>query len=73
MSKFEKKWWFIAPVSLVSTMLTMLLMHSAGMWPAKGMAQWTVYFFCLLGVWKSMSFLAWLTILFAWPSSKALD
>lgn len=73
MSQLERKWWFILPVSLLSTMLTMFLTHGAGIWPAEGLAQWIVYCFCLLGIWKSVSFVGWLIVLFAKPASRALD
>ena len=73
MAQVEKKWWFILPVSMISTMLTIFLLRSAGAWPADGLAHWLVYFFCLLGIWKAVSFLGWLIVLFAKPSSTALD
>lgn len=73
MSKLEKKWWFILPVSLLSAMLASLLTRSAGIWPADGAAQWLVYFLCLAALWKTISFLGYLIILFAAPTSKALD
>lgn len=73
MSQLERKWWFILPVIVISTMLTIFLLRSADAWPAENLARWIVYFFCLLGIWKSVSFVGWLIVLFARPTSRALD
>jgi hypothetical protein len=73
MSTLEKKWWFIALASLLSVLLTLSLMRSAGVWPAQGMAQWVIYFFCFAGIWKCLSFLGWLIVLLVSPSRKALQ
>ena len=73
MSRLEKNGWFIAAVSSVTAVLTILLLHGAALWPARGVEQWVVYFFCFAGIWRCISFLGWLIVLIAAPSSKVLN
>lgn len=73
MSKLEKKWWFAAPVTFISAILTILLLNGAGVWPASGAAQWAVYFLCFVGLQRSVAFLGWLAFLVAAPTHKALN
>lgn len=73
MSNLEKKWWFTGIMAFFSSILAISLLKSAGIWPVSGFAQWLIYFICMVGCWRSLSFLAWLILLLAAPKSKALD
>jgi hypothetical protein len=75
MDKLEKKLWFVALVSLLSTLVTLYLTESAGL-PLPGdmnVSQGILYFLCLGACWKVFSFSGWLLALcFHMPTEKRL-
>ncbi|MEW6760960.1 MAG: hypothetical protein AB1437_09070 [Pseudomonadota bacterium] len=73
MSNLEKKWWFNALAGGVSAFCARFLLDQAGIPDPAGAAQWTLFFFCVLGFWRGFSFLAWLAVLLVWPRSSLLD
>lgn len=73
MSNLEKKWWFIAAVSIATPILTFPLLDSAGVWPIDGFAQGLVSLICLLAINRLLSMAGRVFTIFAFPSSKLLD
>lgn len=72
-SKLERKWWFVALVSLFSTLATLSVIDMAGFQAPSNLAQWVLYFCALGGIWRACSFLGWLLVLAAAPRSKLLE
>lgn len=73
MSNLESKWWFVATVSGVSAFAARFVLEMAGIPSPSGWAQWTLFFFCLLGFWRCLSFLAWSALLLIAPTNPLLD
>ncbi|RZA34922.1 MAG: hypothetical protein EOP92_13185 [Lysobacteraceae bacterium] len=73
MSNLENKWWFILAVSGISTIAARYVLEAAGIPSPAGAAQWTLFFFCMLGFWRGLSMLAWFAVLLVSPSSTLLD
>lgn len=73
MSNLEKKWWFVGTVSLVTALLTLPLLDSAGIFPITGVAQFVVGIICFHAIFRLLSTAARFAFLFAFPSSKLLD
>lgn len=68
-----QKWWFVGGVSALSALLTLPLLHAAGMDSPWNWAQWVVHFLCFGSIWKCLSFIGWCAALLIAPSSKLLD
>jgi len=68
MKIFKKQVWMNAVATGAGVFCTIALMKSAGFWPTSGIAQFAVYFFCFMGLWRFFSFLLWLATLLATPS-----
>lgn len=70
MEKLERKWWFVALLSALSTIVTRWLTASAGMPPLGdfNVSQWLVYALCFGAVWKMLSFGVWLAVLCLRPT-----
>lgn len=73
MSNLEKKWWFNALAGGVSAFCARFVLDQAAIPDPAGAAQWTLFFFCVLGFWRGFSLLAWLVVLLVWPRSPLLD
>ncbi|MCA1246586.1 hypothetical protein [Massilia sp. MS-15] len=73
MSNLERKWWFAGLSGAVGTACTWWTLRAAGIGSPDGVAQWLVYFCCFIGFTRAFSFLAWLALLLARPSSPLLD
>lgn len=73
MSRFEKTWWFAAAAGGASAFCTVSLLQLAGQSMPDGWAQWLVYFICFFGIWRGITFVTWLALLLAAPSSPLLD
>lgn len=71
-SKLERKWWFVAIVSLLSTMTTLYVIEAAGIRSPYSLAQWVLYFCTFAGIWRACSFLGWLLVLAVAPRSALL-
>lgn len=69
MKIFPKQVQMNAVATGLSVFCTVALMKIAGFWPTTGIAQFAVYFFCFIGLWRFFSFLLWLVMLLV-PSSK---
>ena len=68
MSELEKKWWFSLPVSMLTVMSTIGLLHAAGFPPFQyGAAHWAVWFLCFMGLQRCFAFLGWLAVLVVSP------
>ena len=72
-TQLSRKWWYVAVVALLSSLLTNLLLDAAGMPARESPAQWLVYFLCLVSFWRSIDFILWLAVLLVAPASKLLD
>jgi hypothetical protein len=70
-SKLERKWWFVASTFALAIIGTNYLMEAAGIPRPHNFSQWTVNFFCLVGLQRIFSFAGWLLILLISPSYKA--
>lgn len=73
MTNLEKKWWFVGALSFMTALAAIGLLTSAGVWPITGVAQAIVSFFCFLGIYRFLSALGRVIVLFASPSSRLLD
>lgn len=73
LTNLGRKWWFVGGLSGASALLTLPLLHAAGMDTPETWAQWLVSFLCFSGVWKCLSFIGWFAVLLLAPSSKLLD
>jgi hypothetical protein len=71
MKIFQKQVWMNAVATGAGVFCTIALMKSANFWPTTGIAQFAVYFFCFMGLWRFFSFLLWIATLFA--TSSKLD
>ncbi|MCC2974411.1 hypothetical protein [Massilia sp. IC2-476] len=72
-TRLRQTWWFVGIVAALSALLSNLVLRAAGMGSPESLAQWLVYFFCLVGFWRCFDFLGWLVLLLVAPSSKLLD
>lgn len=72
-TQLRQTWWFVAIVAGLSALLTNLVLRAAGMPSPEGLAQFVVYFLCLVGFWRCFDFLGWLAVLLISPNSKLLD
>ncbi len=68
-----RKWWFVGGLGGASALLTLPLLHAAGLPSPDTWAQWLVYFLCYGGVWKFLEFVSWFAFVLLAPSSKLLD
>lgn len=73
MSKLEKQWWFVGPVSFVTAVTTISLLMSAGIWPIAGAAQWLVSMICTFFTYRVLSVVGRAVAIFAFPKSTLLD
>lgn len=73
MTGLEKKWWFAGAVSFATALITIPLLLGADIWPVSGFAQAVVCFFCFLVIYRALSVLGRVLVLFLFPSSKLLD
>jgi hypothetical protein len=72
-TRLGRTWWFAGLLAGLSGLLTLPLLHAAGIpSPPETWAQWLVYFLCYVTVWRCLSFLCWFVVLLAAPSSKLL-
>ncbi len=61
MSILDRKWWFIAIVSILTIIVTRYLIDSAG-FPLRSeysWAQWAVFILSYAAVWRCLSFCGW--------------
>jgi hypothetical protein len=72
-SKLENKWWFAAPVCVLTTFVATLILDRAGIGFPDSVWQWLVAFCCYFCIGRSFSFLGWLAVLLIAPSNEALD
>jgi hypothetical protein len=69
MSKqLEKKWWFMAPLVVVSGYSAFLLVQSAGIAELNTLSQGLVFVMCFDTLRRGMSFFAWLGVVAAFPA-----
>lgn len=73
LTNLSRTWWFVGGLSAASGLVTLPLLHAAGMGSPETWAQWLVWFLCFSGVWKCLSFIGWFAVLLLAPSSKLLD
>lgn len=68
-----RTWWFAGGLAFLSALLTLPLLHAAGIGSPETWAQWLVHFLCFVTIWRVLGFLGWLAILLIAPKSKLLD
>ena len=71
-TRLGRTWWFAGLLAGVSALLTLPLLHAAGIPSPENWAQWLVYFLCYVTVWRCLGFLGWFVVLLVSPSSKLL-
>ncbi|TXF97819.1 hypothetical protein [Massilia arenae] len=72
MSELERKWWFSAPVAILTVISTIGLLHAVGIQyePVQfSAAQWAVWFLCFVGLQRCFTFLGWLAVLVVSPKT----
>lgn len=72
-STLERKWWFAGPAAALAVLLTMFLMRSAGIGQPYGVAQWLLYFICVAGLQRGLSFAGWLLVVGLSPADKVRE
>lgn len=73
MSALEKKWWFMLPVVMLTTICTRYLFDSVGLpFSEFGLAHWIMYGLCFGALWRVMSFIGWLLVLSASPAAAGV-
>lgn len=73
MTGLGRRWWFVGLLSGLSALLTLPLLHAAGVGSPQNWAQWLVHFFCFFTIWRCLGFIGWLAVILIAPSSKLLD
>lgn len=69
-TRFERKWWVMAPTVLLAVFATQYLMRHAGLEQPYNAAQWVLYVLCAGTLQRVLSFAAWLVALAVSPSDK---
>ena len=70
-TRLRQTWWFAGILAVLSSLLTNLVVRSAGMPSPDTLAQWVVYFLCFVGFWRCFDFLGWLAVLLIAPISES--
>ena len=69
-TRFERKWWVMAPTVLLAVFATQYLMRHAGLEQPYNAAQWVLYVLCAGTLQRVLSFAAWLLALAVSPVEK---
>jgi len=73
MTKLERTWWFAALAGGIGAFSARWLMEYAGIGSPSGIAQWLVFGCCMAMIVRLLSFLGWMILLLAKPTSPLLD
>ena len=68
-----RTWWTAGVLAFLSALLTLTLLHAAGIGSPDNWAQWLVHFLCFGTIWRVLGFLGWLALVLIAPKSKLLD
>ncbi len=68
-----RTWWFAGLLACFSALLTLPLLHAAGVGSPQNWAQWLVHFLCFFTIWRGLGLLGWFAVVLIAPTSKLLD